>query len=218
VGGHRPAAADARRRLRRAGRGRRRDREGRQGTACGGRPRGRRGRRHCRRCGCCDEGPGPGAGAGAAAAKAAPKKAEVHVEGGQVDQETYDQLIAEGKSERIARSKAKAAWVRKEKARLAAEGGAEEPADEAAEADATDLTAAGGDAEVAAPEAAAAPDAAAPATTKLADVHVEGAGEIDQETYDQLIAEGKGERIARAKAKAAWVRKQKQRMLEEGGA
>jgi len=149
------------------------------------------------------------AAGGAAAAKAAPKKAEVHVEGGQVDQETYDQLIAEGKSERIARSKAKAAWVRKEKARLAAEGGTEEP-----EADVTE-------AEAAAPEAAApeaATDAGTPAATKLADVHVEGAGEIDQATYDQLIAEGKGERIARAKAKAAWVRKQKQRMLEEGGA
>ncbi|MDX1658675.1 MAG: hypothetical protein R3343_07640 [Nitriliruptorales bacterium] len=34
----------------------------------------------------------------------------------QVDQETYDRLIAEGKSERIARAKAKAASVRKEKA------------------------------------------------------------------------------------------------------
>jgi NADH-quinone oxidoreductase subunit I len=158
------------------------------------------------------------AGAGAAAAKVAPKKAEVHVEGGQVDQETYDQLIAEGKSERIARSKAKAAWVRKEKARLAAEGGAEEPAAEGSGADATDVTADGGDAEVAAPEPAVASEDAAPAAAKLADVHVEGAGEIDQETYDQLIAEGKGERIARAKAKAAWVRKQKQRMLEEGGA
>ncbi|HEX9887846.1 MAG TPA: hypothetical protein VGA69_00085, partial [Nitriliruptorales bacterium] len=33
--------------------------------------------------------------------------------------------------------------------------------------------------------------------------------EIDQETYDRLIAEGKSERIARAKAKAAQVRKSK---------
>jgi NADH-quinone oxidoreductase subunit I len=51
---------------------------------------------------------------------------------------------------------------------------------------------------------------------RKADIHVEG-GEIDQETYDQLIAEGKSERMARAKAKAAWVRKEKQRILEEGG-
>lgn len=42
--------------------------------------------------------------------------------------------------------------------------------------------------------------------------------QIDQEVYDRLIAEGKSERIARSKAKAAWVRKEKQRLLEEGGA
>ena len=58
---------------------------------------------------------------------------------------------------------------------------------------------------------------AAPAEPKLADVHVEGAGEIDQETYDALIAEGKSERIARAKAKAAWVKKRKQEQLDQGG-
>jgi hypothetical protein len=45
---------------------------------------------------------------------------EIHVEA-QVDQAVYDQLIAEGKSERIARSKAKAAYVRAEKARIRAE-------------------------------------------------------------------------------------------------
>ena len=164
---------------------------------------------------------GAAAGAGAAgkaaggAAKAAPKKAEVHVEGGQVDQEVYDQLIAEGKSERIARSKAKAAWVRKEKARLAAEA----PAEAEALVDAEPVADV---AEVA--ESAAAEDAPAAASgggaggaTRLADVHVAG-GEIDQETYDRLIAEGKGERIARAKAKAAWVRKEKQRIIDEGGA
>ena len=75
------------------------------------------------------------AGAPAAAAKAAkpaaaapageakPKaKAEddIHVEA-QIDQAVYDQLIAEGKSERIARAKAKAAYVRAEKARIRAE-------------------------------------------------------------------------------------------------
>ena len=43
--------------------------------------------------------------------------------------------------------------------------------------------------------------------------------EIDQATYDALIAEGKSERIARSKAKAAWIKKRKQQMLdEEGGA
>jgi NADH-quinone oxidoreductase subunit I len=141
-------------------------------------------------------------GGGAAPAAGAPKLADVHVEGaGEIDQEVYDQLIAEGKSERIARSKAKAAWVKKQKAAKLAESAAEAPAGEAAAAPAA------ADAE--------APAAAAP---RLADVHVEGAGEIDQEVYDQLIAEGKSERIARAKAKAAWVKKQKQAKLDEGGA
>ena len=36
-------------------------------------------------------------------------------------QEVFDQLIAEGKSERVARAKAKAAYVRAEKARIRAE-------------------------------------------------------------------------------------------------
>ena len=159
-----------------------------------------------------------GAGAGAkAAAGAAPKKSEVHVEGGQVDQETYDALIAEGKSERIARSKAKAAWVRKEKARLAAEAPAEAVTEGAPAAEDAPAAEAAPAAEVAdAAEApAAAPDAA---PKKLGDVHVAGSGEIDQETFDRLIAEGKDERIARAKAKAAWVRKEKQKLLEEGSA
>jgi len=163
-----------------------------------------------------------GAKAGAAGAKAAPKKAEIHVEGGQVDQEVYDALIAEGKSERIARSKAKAAWVRKEKARLAAEAPAEEPAAVAADA-AADGESVDAGADAAADEGSvdagadtAAAEAAAP--TKLADVHVQGSGEIDQETFDRLIAEGKDERIARSKAKAAWVRNQKKKLLEEGGA
>src|SRR5690625_1151730 len=57
---------------------------------------------------------------GEAEAKPAKKADDIHVEA-QVDQEVFDQLIAEGKSERIARSKAKAAYVRREKARLRAE-------------------------------------------------------------------------------------------------
>mgnify|MGYP001552001444 CR=1 FL=1 len=157
----------------------------------------------------------PKVAAAGAAPAAAPKAAEVEVEAGEIDQATYDQLIAEGKSERIARAKAKAAWVRKEKARLAAAAPAapaEAPADAPAEAAPS------------APDAAASVPVEAPAPAadagpaRLADVHVESSGEIDQETYDRLIAEGKGERIARAKAKAAWVRQQKQRMIEEGGA
>jgi NADH-quinone oxidoreductase subunit I len=161
-------------------------------------------------------GAGAGAAGAGAAAKAAPKKAEIHVEGGQIDQETYDALIAEGKSERIARSKAKAAWVRKEKARLAAEAPAEAPAAEAEDAPVAEADAPSAEAAVE-PAVEAAP-AVADGPKKLSDVHVEGSGEIDQETFDRLIAEGKDERIARAKAKAAWVRKQKQKLIEEGGA
>jgi hypothetical protein len=56
----------------------------------------------------------------AAPAAGTPKEAEIHVEA-QVDQETFDKLIAEGKPERVARAKAKAAFVRKEKARIRAE-------------------------------------------------------------------------------------------------
>jgi hypothetical protein len=77
------------------------------------------------------------------------------------------------------------------------------------------------EADQAASEPTAAADegaSSAPAAPKLADVHVEGAVEIDQDVYDQLIADGKSERIARAKAKAAWVKKQKQRKLDEGDA
>jgi NADH-quinone oxidoreductase subunit I len=74
--------------------------------------------------------------------------------------------------------------------------------------------------------AAATADAAAPAEAAAAtgggssddDIHVEA--QVDQEVYDQLIAEGKSERIARAKAKAAYVRAEKQRIKaeREGGA
>jgi NADH-quinone oxidoreductase subunit I len=157
---------------------------------------------------------------------AKPKAAEVHVEAGQIDQETYDALIAEGKPERMARAKAKAAYVKKEKARLRAEAEGAAPAappetaagSEAAGSEAAGSEAAGSEAagEPAAEEPPAEEPAAAP-KQKLADVHVEGAGEIDQETYDRLLAEGKSERIARSKAKAAWVKKKKQEQLDAGG-
>jgi NADH-quinone oxidoreductase subunit I len=151
---------------------------------------------------------------------AKPKAAEVHVEAGQIDQETYDRLIAEGKPERMARAKAKAAYVKKEKARLRAEAEASPGDAPAADTASAAETASAADAAPAAETAPAAEDTAAPEAApqkKLADVHVEGAGEIDQETYDRLIAEGKSERIARSKAKAAWVKKKKQEQLDAGG-
>ncbi len=47
------------------------------------------------------------------------------------------------------------------------------------------------------------------------DIHVEA--QIDQTVFDALIAEGKSERVARAKAKAAYVRAEKKRILAEQG-
>jgi ribosomal protein L12E/L44/L45/RPP1/RPP2 len=41
------------------------------------------------------------------------------------------------------------------------------------------------------------------------------AEEFDQQVYDDLIAQGKSERVAKAKAKAAAVRKQKQEQAAE---
>jgi NADH-quinone oxidoreductase subunit I len=155
--------------------------------------------------------------AGDAGAAAAPKAAQVEVEAGQIDQETYDQLIADGKSERMARAKAKAAYVRKERKRLSAEQADGEAAASAAPAD-DDAPAADDAAADDAPAEETANETPADAPNKkAADVHVEGTGEIDQETFDKLIADGKSERIARSKAKAAWMRKEKQRILDEGG-
>ncbi|MDP8970270.1 MAG: hypothetical protein M3N52_07210 [Actinomycetota bacterium] len=48
------------------------------------------------------------------------RQEEPHVEA-QIDQTVFDRLVAEGASERVARAKAKAAYVRAEKARLRAE-------------------------------------------------------------------------------------------------
>jgi NADH-quinone oxidoreductase subunit I len=74
-----------------------------------------------------------------------------------------------------------------------------------------------------APEAAApapaeaAPAPAEPAPPKQEDVHVEPG--IDQETFDRLVAGGEPERTARAKAKAAYMRKAKAaaRAAQAGG-
>jgi len=138
-----------------------------------------------------------------AAAAPAPKAAEIHVEAGEIDQETYDRLIAEGKPERMARAKAKAAYVKKAKAKLAQDGAAD--------------TSSAAPADAAAAVAEEATDTAEPApATPKPEIHVE-AGEIDQETFDRLIAEGKPERMARAKAKAAYVKKRRQELEQEGG-
>ena len=56
---------------------------------------------------------------------------------------------------------------------------------------------------------------AAPAQAEAADEEIHVEAQIDQGVYDQLIAEGKSERMARAKAKAAYVRKERARIKQE---
>jgi len=154
--------------------------------------------------------------AGGDAAAPEPKAAKVEVEAGQIDQETYDKLIEEGKSERMARAKAKAAYVRKERARLTAEQEGGGAADDGSDSEIASAEPASGDAPATdAGEVEA--DGQSAQKQKVSEVHIEGTGEFDQETFDKLIAEGKSERIARSKAKAAWIRKEKQRLIDEGG-
>lgn len=61
--------------------------------------------------------------------------------------------------------------------------------------------------------ATAAPAAAGGQAAQEEEIHVEA--QIDQEVYDRLIAEGKAERVARAQAKAAYVRAEKKRIRAE---
>jgi NADH-quinone oxidoreductase subunit I len=179
----------------------------------------------------------PAAAAEAAAAEApaaaAPTTApaeDVQVEPG-IDQATYDRLVAAGEPERTARAKAKAAYMRKAKAEArAAAGGqaaaaaeAPAPAEAAAApepaqapASAATPTAAPAPAPGQAPEGSGEPQGGAPVNQEASpepqggapdggDEHLEV--EIDQATFDRLIAAGESERTARAKAKAAYARK-----------
>ena len=144
-----------------------------------------------------------------ASAEAPPKPtlADMEVEGDpQIDQATFDELVEAGKSERMARAKAKAAWVKAEKQKLLDDALAAWEAEYGAGASSS----AGSDAEQ--------PTSTqeAPKEPTLGSVEFEGEVEIDQEVYDDLIAQGKSDRIARAKAKAAYVKAQKQKMLDEG--
>jgi hypothetical protein len=65
----------------------------------------------------------------------------------------------------------------------------------------------------AAPAAAEGGDAPAPKKKVEEDIHVDV--EIDQAVFDKLVAEGTSERVARAKAKAAYVRAEKARIRAE---
>jgi NADH-quinone oxidoreductase subunit I len=161
----------------------------------------------------------PAAGAPAAPAPAKPKRDHPALakEDVGVDQAVFDASIAAGDPERVARAKGKSAWMKAWKKSLphddepAADADADAAAGEAApaageapaaaEAPATDAPAA----EVPAADAPAAEGAPAPAAQAE---HVDvGEPQIDQETYDKAIAEGLPERVARSKAKSAWVKK-----------
>ena len=63
-----------------------------------------------------------------AKAETAPASEDIHVEA-KVDQELFDKLIGEGTSERVARAKAKAHYVRTEKARIRAERASDDGGD-----------------------------------------------------------------------------------------
>jgi NADH-quinone oxidoreductase subunit I len=179
----------------------------------------------------------PAAAAPAAPAPAdAARAPDVEVEPG-IDQATYDRLLAAGEPDRTARAKAKAAYMRKAKAEARAAQTAAAPAAPAeAPASVETPAAAVAAPETAppAPSAAGTPEAAEPApdarepeartpegeptaAATAVDVAPGAAAaqadaehlevELDQETYDRLIAGGEPERTARAKAKAAYARK-----------
>ncbi len=137
----------------------------------------------------------PAQAAAPASAAAAPEAEEVHVEPG-IDQETFDRLVAGGEPERTARAKAKAAYMRKAKAAPAAPAaaGTPEAAEPAPNARAPEARSPEGE-----------PTASGTAAASQEPEHLEI--EIDQSTYDKLIAAGESDRTARARAKAAYARK-----------
>ncbi len=144
-----------------------------------------------------------------------PTIADIELEGEtQVDQETFDELIEQGKSERMARAKAKSAWVKAEKRKKL------DDAIAAWEQEKAEIEAANEQARAKAAEAGPAADSGGaagdvPDKPTLAEMEVEGETQIDQATFDELIEAGKSERMARAKAKSAWVKAEKQKLLDD---
>jgi NADH-quinone oxidoreductase subunit I len=121
-----------------------------------------------------------------AAAKPAREHAEIDKDDVGIDQAVFDAAVAGGMSERQARAKAKSAWMKQWKKQNAAAPPAEAAPAATAEAP---------------PEAAATPDGGEP--------------QIDQEVYDAAIAAGESDRVARAKAKSAWVKKARKAAQEQ---
>jgi NADH-quinone oxidoreductase subunit I len=107
--------------------------------------------------------------------------------------------------EAAAAKAAAAARAASEAAAQATAAPAGAPPEAAPAAGATAATGQAATSAAAAPSGGAAPAPAAPA--RQPDVHVEPG--IDQETFERLVAAGESERTARAKAKAAYMRKAK---------
>ncbi|HVF06862.1 MAG TPA: 4Fe-4S binding protein [Frankiaceae bacterium] len=168
--------------------------------------------------------PGPAAAAAApavASAEAAPaptkpqrEHAEIAKEDVGVDQAVFDASIAAGDPERVARAKGKSAWMKQWKKENATAPAAPQEATPAPEA----TTAASPGPQEVAPgvdgaaesgdlKAAEGGPVAGPADAATQEAHDVGPPQIDQETYDAAIAEGLPERVARSKAKSAWVKK-----------
>ncbi|HWL37133.1 MAG TPA: NADH-quinone oxidoreductase subunit I [Frankiaceae bacterium] len=143
-----------------------------------------------------------------AAKKPAREHAEIAKEDVGVDQAVFDAAIAAGLPERQARAKAKSAWMKEWKKNNAIEAPSE-PEATTAPSPAAGSTEGGGDA---AGESGDLKDAeggpvAGPPDASAASSHDIGEPQIDQEVYDAAIAEGLPDRVARSKAKSAWVKK-----------
>jgi NADH-quinone oxidoreductase subunit I len=117
-----------------------------------------------------------------------------------------DEGAVEAKEVETARKASEAARAKAAAAIEAQQQAAAEAAQAPAPAAAATAEAPAPTATAPAPEAEA-PAAEAPAPPKQEEVHVEPG--IDQETFDRLVAGGEPERTARAKAKAAYMRKAK---------
>jgi NADH-quinone oxidoreductase subunit I len=154
--------------------------------------------------------------AAAAPAEAAPaggqkpqrEHAEIAKEDVGIDQAVFDAAIAAGMPERQARAKAKSAWMKQwKKENALAPAAATAPAPEAPATPAAGAE--GGDAGAGPGERLEERSGASePGPAPEAPQHVDvGEPQIDQETYDAAIAAGESDRVARAKAKSAWVKK-----------
>ncbi len=130
----------------------------------------------------------PAAAAQAPAEAAQPTSAAQATPAADLDQETFDRLIAEGKPERVAKAKAKAAAAKKRKQAPSESEGSAQPQPDQSEGSAQPQP----DQSEGSAQPQPAPDG------------------VDQETYDRLLAEGHPERVALAKAKRAFIKQQRQ--------